>query len=81
MPGMSGVDLLSALLMRGYKVPMVFITAFPDERLRRQVEASGAFGFLANPLTPTADVVHRQGPPSDRSPKEKLKQRPNNGAT
>lgn len=50
MPGMSGVDLQTTLLGRGHRVPMIFITAFPEERLRRQVEASGAFGFLSKPF-------------------------------
>lgn len=50
MPGMSGVDLQATLRKRGYDVPMVFITAFPEERLRRQVEAQGALGFLTKPF-------------------------------
>ena len=50
MPGMSGVDLQTALLMQGCNVPMIFITAFPEERLRRQAEASGALGFLTKPF-------------------------------
>jgi FixJ family two-component response regulator len=50
MPGMSGVDLQDALIKRGCKLPMIFITAFPEERLRRQVEAAGALGFLSKPF-------------------------------
>jgi FixJ family two-component response regulator len=50
MPGMSGIDLQGALRARGCAVPMIFITAFPEERLRRQVEAGGAFGFLSKPF-------------------------------
>jgi Response regulator len=50
MPGMSGVDLQAALLDRGHRIPIIFITAFPEERLRRQVEASGAIGFLSKPF-------------------------------
>lgn len=50
MPGMSGVDLQHTLRRRGCNVPMIFITAFPEERLRRQVEASGALGFLSKPF-------------------------------
>lgn len=50
MPGMSGVELQSALIERGCSVPMIFITAFPEERLRRQVEAAGALGFLSKPF-------------------------------
>ncbi|MFI0845964.1 response regulator transcription factor [Mesorhizobium sp. IMUNJ 23232] len=50
MPGMSGIDLHRALRARGCAVPMIFITAFPEERLRRQAEAAGAFGFLSKPF-------------------------------
>ncbi len=39
---------------RGYRVPMIFITAFPAARLRAQAEASGAIGFLSKPFK--ADV-------------------------
>lgn len=50
MPGMSGIDLQNALQRRGCDVPMIFITAFPEERLRRQAVASGALGFLTKPF-------------------------------
>ena len=32
MPGLSGVELQSVLLARGDPTPMIFITAFPEER-------------------------------------------------
>jgi FixJ family two-component response regulator len=50
MPGMSGVDLQGVLIKRGLTMPMIFITAFPEERLQRQVEAAGALGFLGKPF-------------------------------
>ncbi|MET3355879.1 response regulator [Xanthobacter autotrophicus] len=50
MPGMSGVELRSHLRARGDQTPLIFITAFPEERIRRQVEAAGTFGFLAKPF-------------------------------
>lgn len=50
MPGMSGIELQGALKARGFAVPMIFITAFPEEKLRRQVETAGAFGFLIKPF-------------------------------
>lgn len=50
MPGMSGVELQSALRARGDRTPLIFITAFPEEHVRRQVDAAGAFGFLAKPF-------------------------------
>lgn len=50
MPGMSGMELSKALLDRGIRVPTIFITAFPQERLRQQAEALGAIGFLSKPF-------------------------------
>ena len=49
MPGMSGLDLQKTLLEHGRRVPIIFITAFPEERVRRQVEAAGAVRFLSKP--------------------------------
>src|SRR5271166_5302603 len=34
MPGMSGVQLQDHLRARGYRVPFIFFTAFPDEKIR-----------------------------------------------
>jgi len=50
MPGMSGVDLQEAVLKQGRRIPIIFITAFPEERIRRQVEAAGAIEFLSKPF-------------------------------
>jgi FixJ family two-component response regulator len=50
MPGMGGIELQNTLMERGCKVPVIFITAFPEERLRRQVEAAGSLGFLSKPF-------------------------------
>lgn len=50
MPGMTGMELSQALLDRGIHVPTIFITAFPQERLRQQAEALGAIGFLSKPF-------------------------------
>jgi len=55
MPGMSGVELQKALLEQGWHVPIIFITAFPEERVRRQVEAAGAIRFLSKPYA--ADIL------------------------
>lgn len=50
MPGMSGLDLQVRLRTEGDRLPLIFITAFPEERIRTQVEAAGAIGFLAKPF-------------------------------
>ena len=50
MPGLSGVELQSVLNARGARLPMIFITAFPEDRIRRSVLEAGAVGFLSKPF-------------------------------
>jgi len=50
MPGMSGLDLQSRLNADQIRVPIIFITAHGDERLRMQALRSGAVEFLAKPF-------------------------------
>jgi FixJ family two-component response regulator len=50
MPGLSGVELQSVLIARGARLPMIFITAFPEDRIRRSVLEAGAIGFLSKPF-------------------------------
>ena len=49
MPGMSGLDLQRELAKTRPGLPIVFITAFPEERIRQQAMAGGAAGLLAKP--------------------------------
>ena len=50
MPGLSGLELQSHLIAEGHPMPMIFITAFPEARLRTQALEAGAFGFLSKPF-------------------------------
>jgi FixJ family two-component response regulator len=50
MPGMSGADLQDRLIADGFRTPMIFMTAYFDDKARRRVLDSGAFGFLNKPL-------------------------------
>ena len=49
MPGMTGIELQQALATSGRKVPIIFITAFPENRVRQQVLAAGALCLLSKP--------------------------------
>ncbi len=51
MPGMSGLDLQNHLIASGDTTPVIFITGFPDESLRKRALSAGAFGFLTKPFT------------------------------
>jgi FixJ family two-component response regulator len=50
MPGMSGVELQAHLLTQGYHVPFIFVTAFPDDRVRAQALRAGAICYLTKPF-------------------------------
>jgi FixJ family two-component response regulator len=50
MPGMSGVELQEYLIARGHGTPMIFITAFPEDRTRERVMKVGAVDFLSKPF-------------------------------
>lgn len=50
MPGMSGQDLQRRLLAKGRTLPIIFITAFPEQRVRESVLAKGALAFLEKPF-------------------------------
>jgi FixJ family two-component response regulator len=50
MPGLSGTQLRERLIADGHRMPMIFITAFSDERLREHVLRSGAICYLRKPL-------------------------------
>jgi FixJ family two-component response regulator len=49
MPGMSGLELQSRLRARGSRMPIIFITAYPEHNTRRRAEAAGALAFLEKP--------------------------------
>jgi FixJ family two-component response regulator len=50
MPGMNGLQLHRKLLASGRRVPVIFITAFPDERVRKQALEAGAVCYLSKPF-------------------------------
>jgi FixJ family two-component response regulator len=50
MPGMSGADLQDRLIADGRRIPIIFMTAYFEERIRDQVMDAGAFGFLRKPF-------------------------------
>jgi FixJ family two-component response regulator len=49
MPGMSGEDLQNRLIADGHRIPVIFITAFPEERVRARVMKAGAICFISKP--------------------------------
>lgn len=50
LPGMSGAELQARLLLEGHHLPIIFVTAFPEEAIRERVLRKGAIGYLSKPL-------------------------------
>jgi len=50
MEGMGGVELFDTLRRTGDTTPVIFITAFEDERIHRQVMAAGATAYFKKPF-------------------------------
>jgi FixJ family two-component response regulator len=54
MPDMGGIELQQYLAAEGDTTPIVFITAFVNERIRTQAMQAGVVSFLFKPFTATA---------------------------
>ena len=50
MPGMSGLELQAQLNAERCRVPIIFITAHGDEKMRMQALRAGAVEFMAKPF-------------------------------
>ena len=50
MPGMSGLELQAQLNAERCKIPIIFITAHGDEKMRLQARREGAVEFLSKPF-------------------------------
>ena len=54
MPGMNGLQLQGHLAAAGHRIPTIFITAYPDERIRTLALRAGAVNFLNKPFSDEA---------------------------
>jgi FixJ family two-component response regulator len=51
MPGLNGLELQSRLTAMGRRIPIIFVTAFPHEKVRLRALKAGAVGFLSKPFS------------------------------
>ena len=51
MRGLSGIELQELLIAEGRRTPIIFVTAYSDERIRDQALDAGAIGFLRKPVS------------------------------
>src|SRR6267154_6268395 len=57
MPGMNGIELQGCLKRLDCRAPVIFVTAFPDERNRARALEAGAIGFLEKPFEGRAMIM------------------------
>ena len=46
MPGMNGLELQSDLATAGYKIPIIFVTAYDNKESRKEALHAGAIALL-----------------------------------
>jgi FixJ family two-component response regulator len=71
MPGLSGIELQRQLIEQGNRMPIIFITAIPEETTRAKALDAGAVGFLSKPfreewLIDRLDVALNRKPQCER---------------
>jgi FixJ family two-component response regulator len=54
MPGMTGLELQAEMTHRGWRLPVIVMTAFPTKGSRAQAMDGGACAFLTKPIDPDA---------------------------
>jgi FixJ family two-component response regulator len=73
LPGMNGVKLQRLVLAQGRGMPIIFVTAFPEECIRGRALEAGAVGFLSKPfdgqtLITLVEGTLKRGRDTQRSP-------------
>lgn len=61
MPNMNGVELQDVLRSRGRHLPIIFITAFPEDAIRARVLGAGAICYLTKPVDGATLIEHVHG--------------------
>jgi FixJ family two-component response regulator len=50
MPGLNGIELQHRLIADGHRIPIIFITAHPNENVRARAMKAGAVAWLEKPV-------------------------------
>jgi FixJ family two-component response regulator len=57
MPGLNGIELQARLKADGHRIPIIFVTAFPDAHVRDRAMQSGAVSFMSKPFSEANLIV------------------------
>jgi FixJ family two-component response regulator len=52
MPGLNGIELQDRLVAGGHRIPIIFITAHPDDNVRARAMKAGAIAWFEKPVDP-----------------------------
>ena len=58
MPGLSGVELHSRLVNSGERIPVILVTAYPDDAERIRALQAGVIGYLIKPFNDDELLAH-----------------------
>jgi len=60
MKGISGLELQKQINSKGKRVPIIFLTAFDSNEIRKQAKQAGAIAYLRKPVDDQAliDTIH-----------------------
>jgi FixJ family two-component response regulator len=58
LPGRDGIKLCQELRRRGYRIPVTFLTTYPDEAVRKRAELVGATAFPGKPFDSVVLMDH-----------------------
>jgi FixJ family two-component response regulator len=61
MPIMNGIELQDVLRNQGRQLPIIFITAFPEDAIQARVLRAGAVCYLTKPVDGPTLIEHIQG--------------------
>jgi FixJ family two-component response regulator len=61
MPNMNGMELQDTLRSQDRRLPMIFITAFPEDAIRARVLGAGAVCYLTKPVDGPTLINHVHG--------------------
>jgi FixJ family two-component response regulator len=51
MPGLNGIELQARLNAEGHRIPIIFVTGVPDDRIRDRAMREGAIAFMSKPIS------------------------------